>query len=104
MKYARLREEAQRMFGGVRGLAKAAGVNHSNIFKVIKGDYPANEDNIKRAIEQAVLKEDPGFAVERLWDMTSHYVKHELKLGKPVIMLDDVEFDLIAVYKKRDNG
>lgn len=103
VKYARLRDEAKRLFRGVRGLAKAIGVNHSSVSKLINGKYAADEENLKAKIEDAVLKRDPGFCVERLWDITAHYFEFSTQRERPVVSINDLDmdFDLIAIFKRR---
>ncbi len=111
VKYARLRDEAKRLFRGVRGLARAVGVNHSSISKLINGRYGSDEENLKARIEKAVLAKDPDFCVERLWDITTHYaIKFTITQERPVISLKgldidskdlDMDFELIAVFKRR---
>ncbi len=104
VKYARLRDEAKRLFRGVRGLARAVGVNHSSVSKLINGRYGSDEENLKAKIEKAVLERDPDFCLERLWDITSHYFDFSISRERPVISLKDMDmdFDLIAVFKRRD--
>ena len=104
-KYARLREEAIRLFKSIRKLAKAAGISHANISLIIYGKYPASDAALKKKLEAAFVDKDPDFDVRRLWDVTEEWhkaypAKGVIEVGEKIIKVDGEDFELVAVYRK----